>query len=154
MRDLEKRRKPLSEKEPVQVRVFVCRNALARPLGSARLQELCLADSALVEQLPCLGKVDPRYLIKAFEDGCDAVCIIGCPIGKCRTMDGNLRAQKRVGLVRSVLQEIGLTGERLFLFLREPMDEEAARETLHEFLSAVHVVGPSGLRRAEKIETV
>jgi heterodisulfide reductase subunit A len=90
--------------------------------------------------------VDPRYLLKAFEAGCDAVCLIGCAIGKCRTMDGNLRAQRRVILVRGLLEEIGLKGERLFLFLREPMTEQAARELIGQFIAEARALGPSELK--------
>ena len=101
---------------------------------------------ATVEKIPCLGKVDPRYLLKAFEAGCDAVCLIGCAVGKCRTMDGNLRAEKRVIPLRGLLEEIGLKGERLFLFLREPMSKEAARELIVQFLTEAHALGPSELK--------
>ena len=30
-------------------------------------------------KLPCTGKTDPRYILKAFEDGADGVYIIACP---------------------------------------------------------------------------
>lgn len=107
---------------------------------------------ATVEKIPCLGKVDPRYLLKAFEAGCDAVCLIGCAIGKCRTMDGNLRAEKRVILLRGLLEEIGLKGERLFLFLREPMSKEAAREVIVQFLAEAHAFGRSELKDRSAVD--
>jgi coenzyme F420-reducing hydrogenase delta subunit len=110
------------------------------------LQEIGVGDSCYLEQIPCLGKIDPRYLLKAFEGGCDAVCLIGCPPGKCRTMDGNLRAQRRVVLVRGLLDEIGIEGERLFLYLTEPMDAERIRDVLREFLEAVRGLGRSELK--------
>lgn len=133
-------------KEGLEAKVFICHNALADPLASRDLQEFCLPEAVHIEKVPCLGKTDPRYLLKAFEGGCDAVCLIGCAIGKCRTMDGNLRAQKRVGFVRGILEEIGLKGKRLFLFLREPMNEQEAQELLSEFVSSAQALGPSGLR--------
>ncbi len=136
----------MSENEALEVRIFLCHNALIDPLEGKALRELAHADSVSVEQVPCLGKIDPRYLLKAFEGGCDAVCLVGCPTGKCHTMDGNLRAEKRVAFVRRVLDEIGLKKQRLFLFLREPMDEKRARELVEEFLSAARSLGPSELK--------
>ncbi|NQT84214.1 hydrogenase iron-sulfur subunit [bacterium] len=138
----------MSESEPLQVRVFVCHNALADPLEKEPLRELGVA----TEQVPCLGRIDPRYLLKAFEGGCDAVCLIGCPIGKCRTMDGNLRAQKRVAFLRGLLDEIGVDGERLFLFLREPMGDKGLREVVGEFLAGVRSSGPTELKTGREIE--
>lgn len=113
---------------------------------SVTIRGQALPDVIAVEKIPCLGKVDPRYLLKAFEAGCDAVCLIGCAIGKCRTMDGNLRAEKRVILVRGLLEEIGLTGGRLFLFLREPMSKDAVRELIAQFLAEARALGPSELK--------
>ena len=141
----------MPKKENPQVRIFVCHNALANHLSGRRLDELVLPQSAHAEEVPCLGRIDPRYLLKAFEDGCDAVCLIGCPVGKCRTMDGNLRAEKRAALVRGILEEIGIEGERLFFFLREPMDEQAAKGLLKEFLSAVGALGPSELKTPREV---
>jgi coenzyme F420-reducing hydrogenase delta subunit len=136
----------LLQKENLQLKVFVCQNAVSWPFGGKRLPDFGLSHPEEVEKVPCLGKIDPRYLLKAFEGGCDAVCVIGCAIGKCKTMDGNLRAQKRVGFVRGILEEIGMRGERLFLYLREPLDEQRARELVGEFLSASRALGPSELK--------
>lgn len=148
----------------MKVRIFLCHNALTEGVEtSLLLRKLGLAhglkprSAGLVERLPCLGKIDPRYLLRAFEGGCDAICLIGCPIGKCRTMDGNLRAQKRVAFVRRILDEIGFQGERLFLFLREPMDQKGLEEVVGEFLAAVKTLPPTRLispQRAQRAESV
>ena len=39
--------------------------------------------------LPCSGKVDVPYLIKAFETGADGVAIVTCPKNECRHFEGN-----------------------------------------------------------------
>ena len=137
----------------MQVRVFICHNALEEGVTGRHVEKLASPEEAYAEQVPCLGKIDPRYMLKAFEDGCDAVCLIGCPVGKCHTMDGNLRAEKRAGFVRSVLEEIGIRGERLFLFLREPMDEQGVEELMGEFLSSVRRLGRSELRTGKEVKT-
>jgi len=139
--------------EPLRVRILVCPNTLTGRLEGRPWPETGFAEQVHVELVPCLGKIDPRYLLKAFEEGCDAVCLIGCPIGKCRTMDGNLRAQKRVAFVRRILDEIGIKGERLSLFLREPMDEKGVREVVGEFLAAARALGPSKLKLCKETET-
>ena len=138
----------------MQVKIFVCQNAASFPFVGKRLPDFGLSHPGEIEKVPCLGKIDPRYLLKAFEGGCDAVCLIGCALGKCKTMDGNLRAQKRAGLVRGLLDEIGIKGERLFLFLREPLDEQRARELVAEFLSAARAMGLSELKTHSKTERV
>lgn len=139
--------------EPLRVRIFLCHNALTGRLEERAWRHSGFAEQVHVELVPCLGKIDPRYLLKAFEGGCGAVCLIGCPIEKCRTMDGNLRAQKRVAFVRRILDEIGIKGERLSLFLREPMDEKGVREVVGEFLAFIRALGPSKLKLCNETET-
>jgi F420-non-reducing hydrogenase iron-sulfur subunit len=143
----------LPQLERLQIRVFVCHNALAQELRSQRLEELALPEHVQVEEVPCLGRIDARYLLRTFEQGCDAVCLFGCPGGKCRTMDGNLRARKRVAFVKGILEEIGISGERLSVFLQPPMDEDTAKDVLADFLSGIHPLGPSELRTSTNAET-
>ena len=50
-------------------------------------------------RIPCTGKVDALYLLKALEDGADGVYVAGCEEGDCHFLVGNIRAKKRVGYV-------------------------------------------------------
>ena len=65
-------------------------------------------DELKVIPLPCSGKVDILYLMKAFETGADGVVIVACKQGECRYLEGNLRARKRVEAVDGLLEELGL----------------------------------------------
>ena len=66
--------------------------------------------------LPCAGRLQPEHLLKAFEAGADAVCVITCASDNCRYLEGSQRLQRRVGYVRELLDEVGLGGERLLVF--------------------------------------
>ncbi len=66
--------------------------------------------------LPCTGRLQPEHLLKAFEAGADAVCIIACAGDNCHYLEGSRRAERRVEYVRQLLDEIGLGGERLMVF--------------------------------------
>jgi len=63
--------------------------------------------------LPCSGKVDVLYMMKAFETGADGVIVVTCRKGECRFLEGNLRAQKRAESVDVLLQETGLGKGRI-----------------------------------------
>jgi len=63
--------------------------------------------------LPCSGKIDIPYLIKAFESGADVVVIVTCGKDECRHVEGNLRAHKRAEAVESLLEEIGMAPGRM-----------------------------------------
>lgn len=57
--------------------------------------------------LPCSGRVNLLYLLKAIETGDDGVILLTCPIGECTYIQGNLRAQKRIEAVDDLLDEAG-----------------------------------------------
>jgi hypothetical protein len=66
--------------------------------------------------LPCTGRLQPEHVLKAFESGADVVCALGCQEDNCHYLEGSKRCARRVEHVRSILQEIGLGGERLLFF--------------------------------------
>jgi coenzyme F420-reducing hydrogenase delta subunit len=66
--------------------------------------------------LPCTGRLQPEHLLKAFEAGADAVCVITCAGDNCHYLEGSQRAERRVQYVRELLDEIGLGGQRLLVF--------------------------------------
>jgi coenzyme F420-reducing hydrogenase delta subunit len=57
--------------------------------------------------LPCSGRVNLLYLLKAIETGADGVMLLTCPIGECTYIQGNLRAQKRIEAIDDLLVETG-----------------------------------------------
>jgi F420-non-reducing hydrogenase iron-sulfur subunit len=70
--------------------------------------------------IPCSGKLDILYLVKAFETGADGVAVLICKEGDCRYLEGNLRAKKRVEAVEKLLEETGLGQGRItFIQLKD-----------------------------------
>ncbi len=67
-----------------------------------------ISGELIVISLPCSGKVDIPYLVKAFETGADGVVIITCEENECHNIEGNMRAQRRAHAVDSLLEEIGM----------------------------------------------
>lgn len=66
--------------------------------------------------LPCAGRLQPEHLLKALEDGADAVGVICCEEGNCHHHEGNRRCQRRLEYVGSLVEQAGLDKERLMLF--------------------------------------
>jgi F420-non-reducing hydrogenase iron-sulfur subunit len=61
-----------------------------------------------VISLPCSGKADLLYLLKAFETGADGLALVTCPKNECRHLEGNLRAPKRAEEANRLLEEAGM----------------------------------------------
>jgi F420-non-reducing hydrogenase iron-sulfur subunit len=64
-------------------------------------------------RVPCSGRVDPAFIIKAFERGADAVLVGGCHPGDCHYVSGNYSARRRFLILRKLLDFMGIEEERL-----------------------------------------
>lgn len=63
--------------------------------------------------LPCSGKADLLYLLKAFETGADGLALVTCSKNECHYLEGNLRAPKRVEQANALLEEAGMGDNRV-----------------------------------------
>jgi F420-non-reducing hydrogenase iron-sulfur subunit len=92
--------------------------------------------------LPCSGMTSDIVLLKALENGADAVIVLACPENTCHYLEGNLRAKKRVARVKKLLDEAGLDGSRLNFFNVSPGDESAVQSILRKTVSELADLGP------------
>ena len=92
--------------------IFYCANNI----DEARFAESCRMFTKNVVRtisMPCSGKIDIPYLIKALETGADGIVVVTCKKGECRHLEGNLRAHKRTESVESLLGEMGIGSGRV-----------------------------------------
>ena len=87
--------------------------------------------------LPCSGKIDIPYLVKAFETGADGVVIVTCKQNECQHLEGNLRANKRAEAVESLLEEIGMGKGRMAVIMLKDGGVEEALGEIRDFLDRV-----------------
>jgi len=75
--------------------------------------------------LPCSGKADLLYLLKAFETGADGLALVTCSKNECHYLEGNLRAPKRVEQANALLEEAGMGDNRVTVL---PMNGKGIEE--------------------------
>ena len=97
-------------------------------------------------RVPCTGKVDALYLLKALESGLDGVYVAGCKEGDCHYLKGNIRARKRVGYVKQILQDIGISPERVAMYNLSAAEGPRFVEIAREFTEKIRSLGPSPIR--------
>lgn len=124
-----------------------CAYAAADLAGSMRLQ---YPSNVRVLRLPCTGKIEVNYLLKAFEHGVDGVIVAGCLEGGCHYLEGNLRARRRVERAKIFLKEIGLEPERLDMFNLSSAQGTRFAEIVTEMNARLKRLGPSPLKSDRK----
>jgi len=96
--------------------------------------------------LHCLGKLDARHVLKALENGADAVLVAGGITSQCRFIEGLAAAQKKIEYARTLLSELGIEPERLELVAAGRSIAEAAAELTER----VRALGPNPLGKKKK----
>ena len=93
---------------------FMCRNSAWEAYQSAvKLHAASLPLGFTPIKVPCAGKVDPDYLLQAFNSGADGVLVLSCPQDNCKSTHGNQCAEWDVEQTRELLAEAGLDPGRL-----------------------------------------
>ena len=130
-----------------------CSYAGADLAGSSRLSYP--ADVKII-RVPCSCRVNPMFILRAFEKGADGVIMCGCHPGDCHYSTGNYYARRRMTLLFSMLDYIGVENGRTRVEWVSAAEGVKFSQTMNEFVEKIIVHAPdksSGHRR-QKIELV
>lgn len=64
-------------------------------------------------RVPCSGRVNPLFILKALQSGADGVLVSGCHPGDCHYLSGNYVARRKFAILKSLLKYIGVEEERV-----------------------------------------
>jgi F420-non-reducing hydrogenase iron-sulfur subunit len=96
-----------------KVLAFVCNWCTYTGADLAGTSRLKQQPNARLIRVPCTGRIDPVFIIKAFENGADGVLISGCHPGDCHYNAGNFHARRRWILFRNLMECVGIDSTRL-----------------------------------------
>jgi F420-non-reducing hydrogenase iron-sulfur subunit len=122
-----------------------CGYAAADMAGSLRLP---YPANIKVIKVPCTGRIDVLTVLKTFENGIDGVFLFGCLEGSCHFAEGNLRAKKRIGHVRQLLNECGIGGDRVAMFNTSSAMGVQFAQYANEVVEKIKALGPNPAAKA------
>ena len=120
-----------------------CAYAGADLAGTSRIQ---YPSNIRIIRLMCSGSLDSTYVVKALMEGADGVLIGGCHPGDCHYINGNLKARRRVAILKSVLKNAGLDPERVWLRWISASEGNHFAETVREMVEHIRDLGPNPLK--------
>lgn len=65
-----------------------------------------------IVRVPCSSRVNPSFIIRAFQRGADGVIVAGCHPGDCHYHSGNYFTRRRLSVMRKLLEFMGIEPER------------------------------------------
>jgi F420-non-reducing hydrogenase iron-sulfur subunit len=95
-----------------------------------------------VIKLPCSGRIDPLFLLQAFERGADGVLVSGCHPGDCHYTSGNYFAKRRWMVFRELLKFLGIEEERIQFSWVSAAEGGKWAEVVNGVVGRVRELGP------------
>jgi len=135
----------MGEFEPMII-AFVCNWCTYTAADLAGTSRLAYPPNVRLIRMMCTGMVDPKYVIKALLEGADAVLISGCHPGDCHYINGNLKARRRVKLLKEILPRFGFDERRLKLTWIGASEGVDFAETIKEMVADIKKLGPSEVK--------
>jgi len=117
-----------------------CGYAGADLAGTSRIQ---YPPNVRAIRLLCSGRVDPTFILTALKRGADGVLVVGCHPGDCHYINGNLRTERRVALLKRMLSDLGLDDRRVRLEWISASEGERFAAVVKEFVEEVRALGPN-----------
>jgi coenzyme F420-reducing hydrogenase delta subunit len=127
---------------------FVCNWCTYTAADLAGTARLGYPANVRLIRVMCTGMVDPKYVIKAFCEGADAVLVSGCHPGDCHYINGNFKARRRIKLLKEILSQFGIEDRRLRLTWIGASDGIEFAETIHEMVTQIKSIGPNETKSA------
>ena len=100
-------------------------------------------------RVPCSCRVNPMFILRAFQKGADGVIICGCHPGDCHYTSGNYFTRRRITLLYSILDFLGIERNRTRLEWVSAAEGAKFAATMEQFTADVKALGPN--RRLEDL---
>lgn len=126
---------------------FLCRWCSYAGADLAGTSRIHYPPNIIPIRVPCSGRVDPAWILEAFERGADGVLVGGCHPGDCHYVSGNYKARRRAVLLKKLLPQLGIDPRRFRLEWISATEGKRFAEVVSEFVAELRALGPA---RAEE----
>ena len=92
-------------------------------------------------RVPCSCRVNPLFILRAFQRGADGVILCGCHPGDCHYTTGNYYAHRRMTLLFSMLDYLGIEKGRTRVEWVSAAEGQKFAETMNSFVATIRSLG-------------
>lgn len=130
-----------------KVLAFLCRwcsYAGADLSGSSRLN---YPANVRILRVPCSGRVDPLFILKALRSGMDGVLVSGCHPGDCHYTAGNYYARRKFIILSRLLAFVGIDPRRVQFSWVSAAEGDKFAQVVQKVVADIKEIGPNELFR-------
>jgi len=121
---------------------FLCNWCSYEGADAAGRARKCYPSNLRVIKVMCSGRVDPQFILEAFQAGADGVMILGCHPGDCHYKEGNVQALKRYTMMKPLLAGFGIEEDRLRLDWISASEQDKFVQVVSDMTERIRELGP------------
>ena len=125
---------------------FLCNWCSYAGSDKAGGQKLLYTPAVKIIREMCSGRVDHQFIFDAFRKGADGVMVLGCHPGDCHYRSGNMKAFRRIELVKKMLTQFGIHPDRVKLDWVAAGESERFQQVVNTMAESVAKLGPLALK--------
>lgn len=99
-----------------------------------------------IVRVMCSGRMDPLFVMRAFQSGADGVLVSGCHPGDCHYSSGNYYTRRRFAAMRKLLDFMGIDQQRLKVTWVSASEGARFAEITREMTEEIRALGPLQLQ--------
>ena len=117
-----------------------CSYAGADLAGTSRMS---YPTNVRIIRVPCSSRVNPSFIIRAFQRGADGVLIAGCHPGDCHYHSGNFYTRRRFTVLKQQLEFLGIEPERFQVRWISGSEGAKFAMVMNEVTESIKNIGPN-----------
>jgi len=121
---------------------FLCNWCSYTGADLAGVSRIKSAPNVRIIRTMCSGRVDPAFILKAFQLGADGVVVMGCHLGDCHYQEGNYKTIRRIPFLKRLIAQFGIDSGRLRLEWVSASEGDRFAEVVNEFTEEIRSLGP------------
>lgn len=133
---------PLAAEFEPRIIGFLCNWCSYAGADRAGLSQTPYPPNVNIIRVMCTGRIEPLFIMKAFQGGADGVIVLACHPGDCHYKEGNLRAAQRHALLARVLEQLGIERDRCRFDYVSAGEGEKYVQLITEMVDSVKRLGP------------
>ena len=140
----------MTDFEP-KIVAFLCNWCSYRGADLAGTSRIKCAANVRAIRVMCSGRVEPAFVLRAFELGADGVLVLGCHPGDCHYAEGNYKALRRMELLKRTLIQLGIGEDRFRLDWVSASEGDRFSHVVNDITEKVRALGPFAVKEESKV---
>jgi F420-non-reducing hydrogenase iron-sulfur subunit len=137
---------PVLEGRELRIIGFLCNWCSYGGADTAGVGRCTQPTDLRIIRVPCSGRIDPLFIVKAFLGGADGVLVSGCHPRDCHYSSGNFYARRRLEVLKGMLPVLGIEAGRFEYTWVSASEGQRWQHVVTSFTEQIHALGASPVK--------